>query len=379
MDQEKITAQLEKKRAELDRLDQELIRQFEQRIDIARQIGAIKEETGMPVLDAGREKEVLRSRVALLKDPTLEEDAEAFFKQLMQISRRAQEKQRKTNLSPQKVAFQGIAGSYGHQAAGLFFGSDAHLIPCAQFLDAMEALVSHNADYAVLPVENSIAGMVNQTLDILVHQRCFISGEIILPISHCLLAPEGAALEGIREVCSHQQALMQSSQFLAQHPLMATRMIENTAVSARYVAQQNDKQLAAIASRNCADLYGLAVLAEGIQDCAENFTRFVIVSRDGYSGTDWNKVSVRFSLPHKSGSLHEMLRIPAEEGVSLTSIVSRPYPGQSFQYYFYADIEADSTEQIEKALERMSDASRDWALLGRYASAERRTTWDASI
>ena len=123
MDQEKITAQLEKKRAELDRLDQELIRQFEQRIDIARQIGAIKEETGMPVLDAGREKEVLRSRVALLKDPTLEEDAEAFFKQLMQISRRAQEKQRKTNLSPQKVAFQGIAGSYGHQAAGLFFGS----------------------------------------------------------------------------------------------------------------------------------------------------------------------------------------------------------------------------------------------------------------
>ena len=341
MDQEKITAQLEKKRAELDRLDQELIRQFEQRIDIARQIGAIKEETGMPVLDAGREKEVLRSRVALLKDPTLEPDAEAFFKQLMQISRRAQEKQRKTNLSPQKVAFQGIAGSYGHQAAGLFFGSDAHLIPCAQFLDAMEALVSHNADYAVLPVENSIAGMVNQTLDILVHQRCFISGEIILPISHCLLAPEGAALEGIREVCSHQQALMQSSQFLAQHPLMATRMIENTAVSARYVAQQNDKQLAAIASRNCADLYGLTVLAEGIQDCAENFTRFVIVSRDGYSGTDWNKVSVRFSLPHKSGSLHEMLRIPAEEGVSLTSIVSRPYPGQSFQYYFYADIEAD--------------------------------------
>jgi Prephenate dehydratase len=156
-------------------------------------------------------------------------------------------------------------------------------------------------------------------------------------------------------------------------------MIENTAVSARYVAQQNDKQLAAIASRNCADLYGLTVLAEGIQDCAENFTRFVIVSRDGYSGTDWNKVSVRFSLPHKSGSLHEMLRIPAEEGVSLTSIVSRPYPGQSFQYYFYADIEADSTEQIEKALERMSDASRDWALLGRYASAERRTTWDASI
>lgn len=379
MDNKDIKDQLGKKRADLDRLDRELIQCFEQRIGIARQIGALKQEAGLPVLDSAREKEVLRSRRALLKDPTLGDAAEAFFKQLMQISKQAQEKQKKVDSTPPKVAFQGIVGSYGHEAACRYFGSDASLIPCGQFLDALEAVASHNADYAVLPVENSIAGMVNQTLDILVNHRCFISGEIVLPVSHCLLTPAGATLEDIREVCSHQQALMQSSHFLAQHPRMATRMIENTAVSARYVAQQNDKQLAAIASRNCADLYGLTVLAEGIQDRAENFTRFVVVSREEYSGADWNKVSVRFALPHKSGSLHEMLRIPAEEGVSLTSIVSRPYPGQSFQYYFYADMVAESTEQIEKGLRRMSDVSLDWVLLGRYASAERRTTWDASI
>ena len=125
---------------------------------------------------------------------------------------------------------------------------------------------------------------------------------------------------------------------------------------------------------------------ETIVSCVSPFTKPVQLTVNAGRAPPVNmlllsalKVSVRFSLPHKSGSLHEMLRIPAEEGVSLTSIVSRPYPGQSFQYYFYADIEADSTEQIEKALERMSDASRDWALLGRYASAERRTTWDASI
>lgn len=379
MDGEEIKAQLEAKRAQLDRLDGEMIHYFEERLAIARQIGALKQEAGLPVTDATREKEVLRSRRALLKDPSLGDAAEAFFAQLMQLSRQEQERQKKPNAQPPKVAFQGIPGSYGHEAACRYFGAAAERVPCRQFSDALEAVAGHSTDYAVLPVENSIAGMVNQTLDILVNHRCFISGEIILPVSHCLLAPEGAVLEEIEEVCSHQQALMQSSYFLARHPKMTTRMIENTAVSARYVAQQNDRHLAAIASRNCADLYGLKVLAEGIQDRAENFTRFVVVSREEYRGADWNKASVRFALLHRSGSLHEMLKIPAEEGVSLTSIVSRPYPGQSFQYYFYADMVADSTEQMEKGLRRMSEVSLDWVLLGRYASAERRATWDASI
>ena len=275
-----------------------------------------------------------------------------------------------------QVAYQGIQGSYGHEASLRYFGKNADFLPCAQFANALEAVVSGKAEHAVLPLENSTAGVVNQTLDILVDYRCFIHGEVVLPVSHCLLAPEGAVLESIDEVCSHQQALMQCSRFLGRRPDIATRLIDNTAVAARHVGQQRNKRLAAIASRACADLYGLTVLAEDLQDQAENYTRFVIVSANEHSEDNRNKASVRFALPHESGSLAKILLIPAELGISLTSIVSRPYPGKSFQYYFYADMVGESTRQIEDGLRRMAEVALEWTLLGCYASAEKKPTWN---
>ena len=377
VEMKKAKSSINEKRTELDRLDGELVKLFEERLGIAREIGLIKAESGLPLLDSVREKEIIDNRKSLLSNPAFADMAEAFFTQLMDFSKDVQrEIQGKPALF--NVAYQGITGSYGHEAAIRYFGTDVPLIHNKQFVDALEAVASGRAKYAVLPVENSIAGMVNQTLDVLVNYRCYICGEVVLPISHSLLALPGASMDDIRTVCSHQQAIMQCSDFLYQHSSVTTSLMDNTAVSARHVAGQKDKSMAAIASRTCAKLYGLDILAENIQDKMENYTRFIVVAGYEDDKSEWNKISARFALPHESGSLYEMLRIPAEYGVNLTSIVSRPYPDKSFQYHFYIDMTSNSKEQAEKALQKMSEKCIEWVVLGKYPSAERRPKWESS-
>lgn len=376
MDKTTASAQIGERRKELDGIDRELVKLFERRIGIARQIGAIKKEANLPVFDASREKDILAARRTLLEDPELGDSIEAFFKLLMQLSKAAQRKDIEGAAMPVQVAYQGIEGSYGYEAAESYFGKGANFVPCKQFGDALEAVVSGRVDYAVLPIENSIAGVVNPALDILINYRCFVVGEVVLPVSHCLLAPEGATIDSLAEVSSHQQALTQCSRFLSAHPTIATRLSENTAVAARGVGERKDPRSAAIASRACADLYGLKVLAEKLQDEPENFTRFIIVSRREYTGDDWNKAIVRFALPHESGALQKVLDLPAELDLNLTNIVSRPYPGKSFQYFFYLDM-VGAAPQVEECLKRMSEVSVEWALLGRFPSAEVRPTKNA--
>lgn len=372
----KANEQIAERRRALDAIDRELVRLFEERLHIARQIGNIKKEANLPVFDSSREKDLLASRRTLLSNPQLGDSLEAVFKLLMQISKAEQRKEIEGSSAPKRVAYQGIEGSYGYEASRYYFGQGAEFIPCRQFGDVLEAVVSGRVDYAVLPIENSIAGVVNPALDVLINYRCFVIGEVVLPVSHCLLAPEGAALDKISEVSSHQQALTQCSRFLAAHPNIVTRLSENTAVAASWAGERKDPCLAAIASRACAELYGLKILAENIQDEPENFTRFIIISRREYTGSSWNKAIVRFALPHESGSLQNILSLSTELGVNLTNLVSRPYPGKSFQYFFYLDM-MGAVPQLQECLKRMAEASVEWVLLGRFPSAEMQPTLDA--
>ena len=380
MDIKEMKQEISKNRESLDSIDRRIVELFEQRMHIVQEIGTLKKHADLPVLDSNREQQILMSRRSWLQNKAYETALDRLFELLMSLSRDSQqdivEEKRQEKVL---VAYQGVPGSYGHEAAKSYFGDNADYLCYEQFMDTLEAVVKGKAVYAILPIENSIAGMVYQALDVLVSYRCFICGEIVLPICHCLLGTQGSRIEDITEVHSHQQALAQCSDFFTGYPHIKQKNADNTAIAAKKIATIESTHVAAIASRECMDLYGLSLLAEGIQNRSENFTRFIIISRSEYKKIDWNKVSVRFTLTHESGSLYEMLRIPSDEQVNLTSIVSRPHPGHTFRYYFYVDMTSDTPECMERCLRRMSAESDEWVMLGHYRSADRSNTWDASI
>lgn len=380
MELEETKQKITRNRENLDAIDAKIVALFEERMQVVNEIGRLKKNADLPVLDSNREQKILMSRRSWLKNKEHENALDCLFELLMSLSRDSQRDILEKNAHEKVlVAYQGVPGSYGHEAAKSYFGDNGKYLCYEQFMDTLEAVVKGQAVYAVLPIENSIAGMVYQALDVLVSYRCFICGEIVLPICHCLLGTEGSSIEAITEVHSHQQALAQCSDFLTGYPHIKQKSSDNTAIAAKKIADIGSSHVAAIASRECMELYGLSLLAEGIQNRSENFTRFIIVSRSEYKKSDWNKVSVRFTLTHESGSLYEMLRIPSDEQVNLTSIVSRPHPGHTFRYYFYVDMTSESTECMERCLRRMSAESDEWVMLGHYRSADRRNTWDASI
>lgn len=235
------------------------------------------------------------------------------------------------------------------------------------FREAMEAVSDGVADYAVIPIDNSSAGMVNDTYDLLQEFNNYIVGETYVKIRHCLLAKPGATLKDIKCVYSHPQGLAQCAAFLDRHKDWHQKAYLNTAMSAKKVAEDNDIHQAAIGSANCAGEYGLQILEDGINSSACNTTRFVIVSRKREFIKNADKVSVCFEVPHKSGSLYNALSHIMFNNLNMTKIESRPIPEHNWEFRFFVDFEGNLADPgVRNALRGISEESNYLRLLGNY-------------
>ncbi len=268
------------------------------------------------------------------------------------------------------VAYQGEPGAYSEDAVVAFFGETVETLPCVDFRDAFEAVDSGKATHAVLPVENSIEGTVSPVNDLLLEHDLTVTGEIIVPVSHCLIANPGSKIEAIRVVYSHPQALGQCRRFLSLHPGWRQIPAYDTAGSVKLVHEQGRAEEAAIASRRSADLYGMQVLAENIQTEHENSTRFFRLERHPQAPKDADKTSIAFVAKNVPGSLHRCLGEFASRGINLTKLESRPRPSRPWNYVFYADLEGNLEEpNVREALGTLVTTAGFVKVFGCYRSA----------
>jgi len=274
-----------------------------------------------------------------------------------------------------RVAFQGEPGAFSEAAAIQLLGGEIRTVPRATFEAAFTAIAEGAADALLAPVENSLAGSVVRVFDLLMESRLAIVAETILPIEMQLIAAPGASLADIRSVASHPMALAQCERFFAAHPQWKRVPAEDTAGSVREALSRGDKSSAAIAGRRAAEHYHGVILAESIQDNAENFTRFVLLLREKESAT-WispqaRKVSLAMRLAHRPGALLASLEPFAKYGVNLLKIESRPIHGRPWEYQFFIDVEAETPARLDAALAEVRSATSELRVLGRYLAASR--------
>lgn len=369
-------------RDQLDVIDREIIRLFEERMRLVGKVAEYKIETGKPVFDKAREEAKIAAVRGMVHGDFNEQAAEELFTQLMTISRRYQYRLleqhgrkeelgfRQVDTIPVKgarVVYQGVEGAYSHEAAMAYFGDDADAYHVKTWEDAMEAVEEGNADYAVIPIENSSAGAVTDNYDLMLRHKNVIVAEICIPVNHMLLGLPGAAVDDIEAVYSHPQAFMQCGEYLNAHTQWRQISVENTAVAAQKIIKDQDKSQAAVASRAAGRLYGLKTLAEGINHNKNNTTRFIILAREHIYCKDAGKITICFELPHKSGTLYNMLGNLIYNGVNMRMIESRPILGKNWEYRFFVDVEGNlSDPSIQNALRSVSEEAANMRILGNY-------------
>jgi prephenate dehydratase len=274
-----------------------------------------------------------------------------------------------------RVAFQGEPGAFSEAAAVQLLGDAISTVPRATFDAAFRAIGEGAADAVLAPVENSLAGSVVRVFDLLLESRLAIVAETILPIEMQLIAIPGASLADIRSVASHPMALAQCERFFAAHPQWKRIPAEDTAGSVREVLSRGDRSCAAIAGRRAAEHYQGVILAEGIQDNAENFTRFVLLVPEeeaaAWLSAEARKTSLAMRLAHRPGALLASLAPFAKQGVNLLKIESRPIHGRPWEYQFFIDVEANDTARLDQALAEVRGATSELRVLGRYRAASR--------
>ncbi len=346
-------------RGEIDGIDDEIARLFRRRMEIVDGIAQAKRRQGAAVSDPARERATL-SRVTENMDGAIENGARLLFTTLFGIAKARQRavvhgdsplvasilaavKSASPFPSRGIVACSGAEGSYAQQAVSAMFKTPTILF-FSGFEKVFEAVEKGLCPYGMLPIENSAAGSVAQVYDLMVKHRFHIVRSVRVKIDHVLLGCNGATLEGVREVSSHPHALAQCGSFLKAHPEMASVPGSNTAVEAAELAKSGRKDRAVIASRACAELYGLDILAENVADAAFNATRFICIARDMVVTPDANKFSIMLSLPHRPGSLNGIIAKFAAIDVNLTKLESRPIPGMDFEFRFTFEFEASPTD-----------------------------------
>lgn len=274
-----------------------------------------------------------------------------------------------------RVAFQGEPGAFSEAAAIQLLGESMTTVPRATFEGMFSAIAEGTADAILAPVENSLAGSVVRVFDLLLESRLVIVAEMILPIEMQLIALPGASLGDIRSVASHPMALAQCEHFFATHPNWKRVPAEDTAGSVREAISAGDKSRAAIAGRRAAEHYRAVILAEGIQDNAENFTRFVLLVPEKEAASwltgEARKTSLAMRLAHRPGALLASLEPFAKHGVNLLKIESRPIHGRPWEYQFFIDVEAEDASKLDQALTEVRNATSELRVLGRYKAASR--------
>jgi prephenate dehydratase len=269
-----------------------------------------------------------------------------------------------------RVAFQGERGAFSEEAAFALLGERVRPVPRPTFESLFSAVVEGVADFALAPVENSLAGTVHQTYDLLVESSLNITAEVIRPIRHNLVGCACATLESVRTVESHPVALAQCERFFAANPHIRRVASDDTAASARRVVELGDPTRAAIASERAARLYGGTVLRERLEDHSENYTRFLLLSPTPRKDEHADKLSLVMRLRHKPGALYAALEPLARRRIDLLKIESRPVRGEPWQYRFYLDLQATTDEpRVAEALAELRQQTEELRLLGCYASA----------
>lgn len=274
-------------------------------------------------------------------------------------------------MNPLRVAFQGEIGAYSEQAAVEHFGRDIALVPCPKFKSLFTVLSAGDADAAILPIENSLAGSVHENYDLLLQHKLPITGEVYLKISHHLMALPGVAREQIRRVISHPQALDQCRSYIERWPGIEIVPSYDTAGSAKALRENALRDTAAIASRQAADEYDLQILASHIESNHENYTRFLIIQKKANPPERNGKTSIVFSTKDIPGALFKSLAVFALRDINLLKIESRPLHGKPFDYFFYLDFEGSIKEEpTRKALAHLQEITAFLHILGSYPRAE---------
>lgn len=369
-------------RKELDELDRQLVELFERRMVLSDQVARYKMATGKPVRDLTREQEKLDRMEALADTPFNKLGMRELTRQIMAISRKRQyqmlEEQgmgsrlpfERLETLPKKnarVVYQGVPGAYAHIAAMEYFGEGFSGFYVKTWEDAMNALTGGRADFAVLPIENSTAGMVGDVYDLLAKYDNYIVGEIDIKVDHALLGLPGAKLDEIQQVYSHPQALMQCQKFLNEHKDWHQISVENTAVAARRVLNEGNPHRAAIASAMSGSIYGLSVIKAPLNFNSSNTTRFVITSSRKVYTEAASKICICFEVAHESGSLYNILSHFIFNGLNMFKIESRPVPGQTWEYRFFVEFTGNLSDSgVRNALTGISEEAVSMKILGNY-------------
>ncbi len=329
---------LENCRQEIDEIDAELVRLFERRMGVCRDVALYKQAHYMDILNAAREEAVLKSRAQQAGDPALAQSVMALFTEIMRLSREEQRRYLEEQTETKRIAYSGVPGAYSECAVVGFFGDDCERVNFKTFEEVFAAVADGKARYGVVPVENSSSGSINDVYDLLGKYACHIVGEQLVRVEHCLLGVPGAKVDEITQVFSHEQGFAQCPKFLGEHPAWVTTPYFNTAIAARHVAEMGDKHCAAIASRLAAKHYGLEILAPDIHTFDGNHTRFIIVSASPTPIGIPDKATVTFTLRHERGTLMRALSSFVAMGMNMTHIESRPLHNSNWEYCFYVDL-----------------------------------------
>ena len=371
-------------RLEMDACNKQILEAFEHRMDIASRIGDVKRSLGLRVTDPRRERQIL-SAIADQASPEFKSYATVLFSLLMEVSSAYQEhRMRPTSplrerieqalettpkLFPQfaSVACQGVDGAYSQLAAEKIF-KRPNITFYRNFEGVFQAVESGTCEYGVLPIEKSSAGTVNAVYDLMMEHDFHIVRTYRLKVDHNVLANEGATLDGITEIYSHQQAINQCARYLEGMPHVKVTPVTNTAEAARMVAESGRTDVAALSSRACASLYGLSVLARQVNDSDNNYTRFACITKDLQVFPGADRTSLMMVAPHEPGALYKVLARFYALDINLTKLQSRPILGQDFEFMFYFDLDASVySPEFASLVCELEDFCDDFKYLGTYS------------
>lgn len=375
-------AAIEELREKIDAVDDEIVRLFEQRMRLGVEIGEHKIRDGLKVVDRQREKNKLQDVVSKVSTDFNKKGIRELFEQLMAMNRKQQYQQLvkagalgrlpfieagELDAKNSRIVFPGTEGAYSQAAMQYYFGERCNSFYVRTFRDAMEAIEEGAADYAVLPIENSTAGAVDEMYDLLVEFENYIVGETIIPITHTLSGLPGTDPKEIRRVYSKGVALMQASRFLDEHSEWQQISVANTAIAAKKIVEEQDRSQAAVCSAYAAKVHGLEVLKDNINDDPNNSTRFIVVTNQKIFLKDAKKISICFEVPHESGSLYQLLSHFIYNDLNMTRIESRPVEGRSWEYRFFVDFEGNLAQAaVKNAIRGLREESRSLRILGNY-------------
>jgi chorismate mutase / prephenate dehydratase len=373
---------IEDRRVEINNLDSELLRLLNKRAQLALQVGESKTAAGLSLCDHTREREVIERMCELNEGPLDERAVVELFRAVIHESRRIQARRLDESIDESgvpklkrpeeapRVAFQGARGAFSEEAANSLLGDQIALVPSPTFASLFGAIDDKSADYVLAPIENSLVGFVHACFDLLLESNLSIVGEVIIPISHCLIGCPGSTFEEITTVESHPVALDQCRRFLAANPQLSRVAADDTAASVERIVAEGNKAHAAIAGRRAAEQHGGLVLREHLEDSSENYTRFLLLGPSAEFPAEADKMSLVIELPHQPGALHQSLEPFARRGIDLLKIEGRPVKGRPWEYCFYLDLRGSPADtEVISALDELKGLRVETRILGAYRAA----------